>query len=219
MASTNYTRGSLWWANLAKYSQSSVQGGWRPVVIVSSSLGCLSSDIVTVCPLTTKLKDLSININVKPVASEKPQQVLTNQLVTIPKNLLSSFIGSLDSEDLQAVEEGILISLGIAKPVVEKTKASQEALLSARRDREALNNLIPQAKDLVTKLKDLISRYNSPRTFSKERKYLRRSKEEISDFIKEWEDPYNDRHEVAKVFNFNSYGAAYNFWVNHKKKV
>lgn len=220
MAGHDYLRGGIYWANLAKYPQSSVQGGYRPVVIVSSIAGCLSSDVVTVCPLTTKVKDLSVNVNVKPLINGRPQQVLTNQLVTIPKSLLSSPSGWLDKEDLSQVEQGVMISLGILRPVIDKARASQEALLQAKKDREALESLVPQAKDLIHKLTEIVNRSNVSKVSpGVSRKYVKRSEEEIEDFIKEWEDSGNNRNEVAKAFGFNSYSSAYNFWVNHKKRL
>lgn len=220
MASHEYLRGGIYWANLSKYPQSSVQGGYRPVVIVSSVAGCISSDVVTICPLTTKIKDLSVNVTVKPLINGRPQQVLTNQLVTVPKSLLTNPSGWLDKEDLAKVEQGVMTSLGILKPIVDKAKASQEALLQAKKDKEDLENLIPQAKDIINKLTEIVNRSKVSKVGPEApRKYIRRSKEEIEEFIKEWEDNGNDRNEVAEAFGFNSYSSAYNFWVNHKKRL
>ena len=220
MASHEYLRGGIYWANLAKYPQSSVQGGYRPVVIVSSVAGCISSDVVTICPMTTKIKDLSVNVNIKPLVKGRPQQVLTNQLITIPKSLLTSPSGCLDMEDLANVEQGVMTSLGILKPIVDKAKASQEALLQAKKDKEAMENLIPQAKDIINKLTEIVNRSKVSKVRPDvSRRYVRRSEGEIEEFIKEWEDNGNDRNEVAEAFGFNSYSSAYNFWVNHKKRL
>ena len=121
----SYIRGGIWWTNLPSSPRSSVQGGYRPVVIVSSLAGCMSSDIVQVCPITTKIKPLQINVNIHPIANNVPNQVLTNQIMTVPKSSLSRPSGYLTKEEIERVEEGILISLGIAKPVAEKVKANQ----------------------------------------------------------------------------------------------
>jgi septal ring factor EnvC (AmiA/AmiB activator) len=118
------------------------------------------------------------------------------------------------------VEQGVLTSLGILKPIVDRAKASQEALLQAKKDKEALENLIPQAKDIINKLTEIVNRSKVSKVrLEASRKYIRRSKEEIEEFIKEWEDDGNDRNEVAEAFGFNSYSSAYNFWVNHKKRL
>ena len=156
--SLDYTRGSIWWASLPQLQRSSVQGGYRPVVIVSSIAGCLSSDIVQICPITTRVKPLSININIHPINKGLPNQVLTNQIMTIPKNLLSKPSGFLSKEEMEQVEEGILLSLGITKPVVDKLKSSQEALVNAKRDREEIEKLLPQAKEVINKLTEVINR-------------------------------------------------------------
>jgi mRNA interferase MazF len=217
MNSNLYQRGSIWWVNLSKLYESSVQSGFRPVVIVSSSAGCLSSDIVTVCPCTTKIKNLSVNISIKPFDRGQPTQVLTNQIRTIPKVWLSSHIGNLDKEDMAKVDEGLMASLGLIKPTIPKLDDSEVVDESHGQEKVVLEELILQAKKLVIEINKTISKveYNGEDGCSG-RKYIRRSRQEVDSFIKEWEDPSNNRNEVYKLFGFNSYKAAYNFWVNHR---
>ena len=213
---SDYIRGGIWWINLSKYPQSAVQGGYRPVVIVSSQPGCRSSEVITVCPLTTKIKELSVNVSVKPLINGRPQQVLTNQIVTVPKDLLTSPSGCLDKEDMEKVELGIMISLGLVKSEKVVHRTNSKLLAEAEKDEKLLEELIPQAEVVLEKLKNILNRSTSSSTG---RKYKKRSAEEVADFIKEWEDDRNNRNEVAKSFGFNSYGSAYNFWSNHKKRV
>lgn len=211
-----YVRGDIWWVNLDKYPQSAVQGGYRPVVIVSSQSGCRSSGVVTVCPITTKIKDLSVNVSVKPLIGGRPQQVLTNQIVTVPKDLLTNHSGCLDKEDMEKVELGIMVSLGLVKSEKVVHKTDSTLFTEAEKDKKLLEELIPQAKVVLEKLKNILNQSTVSNTG---RKYKKRSAEEVADFIKEWEDDRNNRNEVAKSFGFNSYGSAYNFWSNHKKRV
>ena len=218
-----YLRGSVVWARLAGYERSSVQSGSRPVLVVSSLAGSITSDVIQVCPLTTKIKDLSVNVDVGTLPGQDRQsQVLTNQITTIPRTYIGDYITSFDEITMQKVETGILTALGIAKPVVSKIQATQEALASAKKDREALENLLPQAKEILKVLGELVKKVdganikvvgNKPGT-----KRVRRSPETIELFIQEWEDKYNDKKEVAEAFGFPSYASAYNFYQYHKKK-
>ena len=57
---------------------------------------------------------------------------------------------------MNKVDTGILIALGLAKPVVSKIQATQNALADAKRDREELEKMIPQAKELLAKIGDHI---------------------------------------------------------------
>lgn len=215
----DYTRSSIWWTGLPVFQMSSVQGGYRPVVIISSTAGCLSSDIVQVCPITTKIKPLHINVDIHPITNGVPNQVLTNQTMTVPKNTLSRPSGYLTREEIEKVEEGILISLGIAKPVADKIKANQEALANAKKDREEIERLVPQAKEVMNKLTEVINRLEGKKISPVKTGRIKRSREEILSFIKEWEDPYNKKSEVVEAFGFNNYGTAWNFYKTQKKKI
>lgn len=218
-----FTRGSVYWANLANYRQSSVQSGTRPVVIVSSLKGNLNSDVVMIAPLTTKIKPLCINADIDFMVDNRPSQVLCNQIQTVPKSALFNYVGELSIKDIGEVEKCILISLGIAKPTVEVIKSNQEALAEQKADRKALDDLLPRAAEMIKKLTEVISRQTVkklPKNLlpTKKKAYTRRTPEELEHFFREWEDPHNDRNEVALAFGFNSYGAAYNLYWNHKKK-
>ena len=208
-----YRRGTVWWANLNNYFQSSVKSGNRPVVIVSSDYGIRTSNIVTVCPLTTKLKGLSVNIPVDPLINNKPQQVLTNQLITVPKSALTSFSGYLSKDDMAKVDRGILTSLGL----VNKTQGgiNPESATPGRQAAE-LERLLSKAGDLISKLEGVVAKVDISKPNTGKRNYTKRTDEEIRDFIKEWSDPSSNKNEVALKFGFNSYSSAYGFYINHK---
>ena len=226
-----YTRGSIWWANLQGFNQSSVQRGYRPVIIVSSLAGCLSSDLVMVCPITTKKKYHSVNVEIPPITEGGLEcLVLTNQITTLPKNMLSRPSGFVSPENMAKIEEGLLISLGIAKSVCNQVKSTHDDLIKAKEDREQLEKLLPQAKEILGELSALVNRvdirkkkkgfsYKSVYSDRISKKTVRRSQEEIKDFIHEWEDKGNDKTEVFQAYGFNTYSAAYQFYQYHKKKV
>ena len=55
-ASISPKRGEIWYVDLGEFDRSSVQRGIRPAVIVSSDIANEKSGVVTVVPLTSKLK-------------------------------------------------------------------------------------------------------------------------------------------------------------------
>ena len=219
-----YERGSVWMANLPNYFGTSLQSGVRPVVIVSSEQGLLSSDVITVVPLTTKIKTLSVNANLNfTLDPTRKNQALCSQITTLPREKLFKWVGKLDSIDLQAIETSILVSLGIARAVVSSIQANQNALAEAKADREKLENLMPKAREILKDLSEIVEKINQSNVKIKVLKgpnskgRVKRSPEVIAQFMEEWDSPYNDRNEVAKAFGFSSYGSAYSFYYTHKK--
>lgn len=218
----SYPRGSIWYANLSGFPKSSVQSGYRPVVIVSSLAGNLSSDLVLVCPFTTRIKQLSVNVEVKPLTEGVSTQVLCNQITPVPKSALTNPIGELDEIDMNKVDTGILVALGLAKPVVSRIQATQNALAEAKKDKEALDALLPQAKEILSKLSDLVKKVDGSniqiKKTSKTTTRVKRSPEVIADFMREWADPGSVKADVAEAFGFPTYSAAYQFYYSHSKK-
>lgn len=196
-----YARGNIFWCNLPQHQvqNHSVEKGYRPVVIISSLMGALNSDILMVCPLTTKIKELSVNVKISWSKDDRQSQVLCNQIMTVPKIALGKQIGNLTDTEIDDVNTAMLISLGIAPSV---TNNIQKALISAKKDVELLQQLLPQAKQIITQLTEVVKR-------TEVTKRKKRTPEEMADFIKEWNDKGNDRNEVAEAFGYKSYGAAY----------
>lgn len=185
----------------------------------------MSADFVMIAPITSQLKPHQVNINIGKIFENGPEsQVLSNQIYTVPKYDLSKPSGVLSLGQMREVERGLLVSLGIAKPVAEGIKAQQEDLIQAKKDKEKLESLIPEGEKLLKGLKEVLERVEGRKKLhtkfkADEKKSKRRTPEEIKDFIKEWEDKYNDKNEVARAFGFNTYNAAYQFYKYHKDKV
>lgn len=117
--SAQYARGEIFYCNLPEIQDiqnHSVQRGCRPVVIVSSPTGLIKNNVVMVCPLTTKIKQLKVNVNVAwSIDKYSCSQVLCNQIMTVPKQSLYNFNGRLTPNELERVDNAILISLGITR--------------------------------------------------------------------------------------------------------
>ena len=109
-------RGGVYYALMPMQSDpsGSVQQGRRPVVVVSSEIGCKTASVVMVCPLTTKHKKLSCNVDINFTnGMGVSSQVLCNQIQTVPVSALSRCYYTLSDDEMHAVDTAICISLGI----------------------------------------------------------------------------------------------------------
>lgn len=112
-----YTRGTMFWADLGNGSGSE-QGGTRPVVIIQNDIGNRFSPTVVVASLTTKQTKKPIPTHVKLNKNDyknlaSDSIVLTEQVKTIDKSKLLSRIDKVKDSDMKNIERAILVSLGI----------------------------------------------------------------------------------------------------------
>ena len=93
-------RWEIWFAQLGSHPGTSIQQGCRPVLVISNNISNTKSDIVTVIPLTSKVKKPWLPSHT-PISETDVQcldekfldsTVLTEQLTTIPK---SAFVNVL----------------------------------------------------------------------------------------------------------------------------
>ena len=119
---STYRRGDIFYADLG-HVIGSEQGGDRPVVIIQNDTGNRRSPTVIIAPFTTKgdrkpeLPTHCLFENAEGL--ENPSTALLEQIRTIDKQRLGRKIGHLSDEQMLAIEQGILISLGFIKPKVE----------------------------------------------------------------------------------------------------
>jgi mRNA interferase MazF len=110
------TRGAIYFVKMPEHNTTephSCERGFRPVVIVSSRVGVKTSDIVMVCPITTKIKEKSCNVKIGWNLDGRPSQILCNQIVTVPKSELKYKSGYITLEEQKRVDIAMCISLGI----------------------------------------------------------------------------------------------------------
>lgn len=110
------TRGSIYYVTMPIHDTTephSCEKGYRPVVVVSSNVGNNTSNVVMVCPITTKIKDLSCNVRIAWNIRGKQSQILCNQIVAIPRAMLKVCRGYITLQEQRAVDIAMLISLGI----------------------------------------------------------------------------------------------------------
>lgn len=109
-------KGAIFYADLNPIIGSE-QGGVRPVLIISSDIGNSTSPTVIVAIITSNIKkDMSIHCIIKPKHHLKNASVvMLEQLRTIDKQRLLTFMDNITKKEMAQIEEKILISLDLNK--------------------------------------------------------------------------------------------------------
>lgn len=98
----------MWWANLPQ------PAGRRPVLLLSRDEAYLVRRLVTVAPVTTKVRDIPVEVPLGPEDGlPKPCAANLDSLTTIPKATLERRIARLAPEELEAAEEALRFALGL----------------------------------------------------------------------------------------------------------
>jgi mRNA interferase MazF len=105
----------IWYADLPMIRNSCIQGGKRPVVIVSNNTCNEVSPIITVVPLTRQKKKLSQPTHA--VIRDPGGDIsvaLGEQIMTIDRNLLDDWVGKVKNSDCEQIENAIIVQLGLS---------------------------------------------------------------------------------------------------------
>ena len=109
---------AIWWARLPKLEDSSVQAGFRPVIITSNAMCCQHSPTISVVPMTSKTTKARLSTHVLLDADnglEAPSLVLCEQITTIDKYRLINPIGYVRcKEDRDAICRALALQLSMA---------------------------------------------------------------------------------------------------------
>ncbi|MFC1946558.1 type II toxin-antitoxin system PemK/MazF family toxin [Chloroflexota bacterium] len=101
-------RGEIWWAELVPPT------GRRPVLLLSRNEAYLVRELVTVAPVTTRIRNIPSEV---PLGLEDglPKSCVINldTISTIAKSSLSERLTILNAEKIQAVETALHFALGI----------------------------------------------------------------------------------------------------------
>ena len=103
-----YHKGDIYIAELGE-NFGHEQSGTRPVIIMQNDVGNYFSPTVTIVPLTSKDKKKYPFLTSSSTAlCESPR--------TLDKRLLKRYLGSIDSEDLEKVDEALAVHIGYRIP-------------------------------------------------------------------------------------------------------
>lgn len=115
-ANTEIKRGSILMVDLP-LSNGSVQGGVRPVVVVSNNKGNKFSPVLVVVPLTSKTKKvMPTHYTVSPSSKNglsARSTALCEQILTVGKDTIKGFIGTLEAMDMGQINTKIKTSLAL----------------------------------------------------------------------------------------------------------
>ena len=117
-------RGEIWFADLGIGSGTSVQRGCRPVFVVSNDIGNRHAQTIAVLPMTTRLKRCEMPTHVilrqedlakiVPTQSLKPSMVLAEQITTISKDALRTYLGAVgEGEKMSEIDNAVKTQLAL----------------------------------------------------------------------------------------------------------
>ena len=107
-------RGDIFYADLNPIIGSE-QGGVRPVLIVQNNVGNRYSPTLVVLPLSAAKKPY-LPTHIRICGSKmlpKDSIVLAEQIRTIDRNRLKSYVGSVGFEIMEKVDKAVKISIGV----------------------------------------------------------------------------------------------------------
>lgn len=108
-------RGDMFYADLSPVVGSE-QGGIRPVLVIQNNIGNRFSPTIIVAAITSSVKKAGLPTHVSlPCAYglSEDSMVLLEQIRTIDRRRLKSFIGSVNSEIIDYIDEALGISIGL----------------------------------------------------------------------------------------------------------
>lgn len=101
-------RGEVWWAELPP------PAGRRPVVLVSRDEAYGVRELVTVVPVTTRVRDIPVEILLGPEEGLTRRSVANaDTITTIPKSLLRQCAGMLGTDKVARLDEAIRFALSL----------------------------------------------------------------------------------------------------------
>lgn len=107
-------RGDVYYADLDPVVGSE-QGGERPILVIQNDLGNRFSPTVIITAITSKTgkPTLPTHVRVSSGKLEKDSIILLEQVRTVDKTRLKSYIGCFGEDTMQEVDRAIKISMGV----------------------------------------------------------------------------------------------------------
>lgn len=129
-------RGQMYYANLDPVIGSE-QGGTRPVLVIQNNVGNSFSPTIIIAPITTRVKKLRqpTHIGIPPFFGlPKSSMAMLEQIRTIDKSRLGDYVGCLDDDVMDYIDEALGISVGLQDPAGGESAQGQRPADEPRDD-------------------------------------------------------------------------------------
>lgn len=139
-------RGMVFYADLG-INEDSVQGGLRPVIIVGNNLQGKYGPVITVIPITSKISKkrlMTQTLLINEIGLNRESMAMAEQITTISKDKLVSYIGRLRKETIKEIDKTIDAALALTD---FREKEIMAQVSEVKRWEDNINDL----KDLVPK--------------------------------------------------------------------
>lgn len=120
-------RGQVYYADLRPVIGSE-QGGIRPCLIIQNDTGNLHSPTVIIAAMTTQSKNnlpTHVAVSSEDYCLDINTTILLEQIRTVDKSRISSFVGRLSDSTMQKVDEALHISLALNKERKEEAELNE----------------------------------------------------------------------------------------------
>ena len=139
-------RGYIYYIVSTYQEEGSEQRAGRPAVVVSNDKGNQHSNVVEVVYLTTQPKtDLPTHIDIK--SANRPSIALCEQISSVSKERLGDYIGTCTKYELDMLNAGMMISLGINFPIVKQ----QEKVVEKQTEKVSEEKAVSGIENACTK--------------------------------------------------------------------
>ena len=122
----DFWRGDVYFADLGK-RKGSVQSGYRPVIIIQNNKGNQNGPTLVVVPVSSEIKKMWLPVHVlltQESGMKERSMAMCEQITTIDKSQIGSYMCSLREYELSKINRAILISLGM-QPIKNKVSYKQ----------------------------------------------------------------------------------------------
>lgn len=107
-----FKRGQIWWYKTSDGYDGSIQGKTRPVIIMSNELANENSNCLLAIPCTTADKK-NMPTHTSFMIDNNLSTALAENTMSVNKDKLTNYIGTVDEELLKKLEINISIALGL----------------------------------------------------------------------------------------------------------